>query len=213
MQNYENSNHWLLIANSTPLSTTKLLTLAQNKRVLVLDGAYSHTKNISLTIDALSGDFDSISADDLAQAKSTKITIIHTPDQNQTDLEKGIAYLDSLNAQSITICAATEGRLQHSLFNLFLLKRCYRNNRALTLYTEKEIIRYLHDSDIHLQGNVGDSIGILGFPLASITTNGLLYEVTDYLLDFARTSSVSNALACEQAFIKVKGDALLIHEV
>lgn len=213
MQNHKNSNHWLLIANSTPLSQDKLLMLAKNKRVLVLDGAYTHAKQTTLTIDALSGDFDSISADDLTHAKNTQVAIVHTPDQNQTDLEKGIAYLDSLNAQSITICAATGRRLQHTLFNLQLLKRCYRNNRPLTLYTETEIIRYVEDNELHIQGCIGDSIGILGFPHASITTKGLLYEVTDYLLDFAHSSSVLNALVGEQAFIKIKGDALIIHEV
>ena len=212
MQNPKNSEHWLLIANSIPLSHNKLLTLAKNRRVLVLDGAYIHAKHITLTIDALSGDFDSISTEDLAHAKNIGITVVHTPDQNQTDLEKGIAYLDSLNAQSIIICAATDGRLQHTLFNLRLLKRCYRINRPLVLYTETEIIRYVQDTEIYIQGAIGNSLGILGFPYATITTHGLQYEVTDYLLDFANTSSVSNALACEQAFIKIKGDALIIHE-
>jgi thiamine pyrophosphokinase len=213
MQNYKNSDHWLLIANSVPLTTTKLLTLARNKHVLVLDGAYTHARHTALTIDVLSGDFDSIDADDLIHAREAKVTIVHTPNQNKTDLEKGIDYLDSLNARSITICAATEGRLQHTLFNLRLLKRCYQNNRPLILYTETEMIRYVQDKEINIHGSIGDSIGILGFPHASITTNGLQYEVSDYLLDFAHSSSVCNALACIQAVIKVKGDALIIHEI
>ena len=213
MQNKKDSAHWLLIANSIPLSNTKLLTLAKNKRVLVLDGAYTHAKHTTLTIDVLSGDFDSISSEDLTHAKATKTTVIHTPNQNQTDLEKGIAYLDSLNAQSITICAATDGRLQHTLFNLRLLKRCHRNNRPLILYTETEMIRYAEDTEISIQGCIGDSFGILGFPHAVITTQGLQYEVENYLLDFANSSSVSNTLVCEQAFIKIKGHALVIHEI
>jgi len=60
MQDPKNSVHWLLIANSIPLSNAKLLTLAKDKCILVLDGAYTHAKNTPLMIDALSGDFDSI---------------------------------------------------------------------------------------------------------------------------------------------------------
>ncbi len=208
-----NSAHWLLIANSTLLSNAKLLALAAHKRVMVLDGAFAAVQRAGLSIDVLLGDFDSISHADLAHANvMQEVTVIHAPDQNQTDLQKGIGYLDGLAAQSITICAATDRRLQHTLFNLLMLKRCYRADRPLVLYTETETIRYVHDAELHVAGELNDSIGILGFPRASITTTGLQYEVADYLLDFERSSSVSNALASEQALIKVAGDALVIVE-
>jgi thiamine pyrophosphokinase len=209
----EKSANWLLIANSILPSESLLLTLAKDKRIMVLDGAYAAAARMKLTFDVLLGDFDSISADELTQAKKTPITVMHTPNQNQTDLEKGIAYLDRLNARSITICAATEGRLQHTLFNLHLLKRCYRPDRALILYTPNEIIRYVQNTEILINGNINDSIGIFGFPQAFITTTGLRYEVCHYLLDFAYTSSISNALARKQAYVKVTGDALVIHEM
>jgi thiamine pyrophosphokinase len=211
--NITESAHWLLIGNGALLSDAKLLALAAHKRVMALDGAYALVQRTGLNIDVLLGDFDSIDPLDLEQADAAEeVTVVHAPDQDQTDLQKGIAYLDELAAKSITVCAATDGRLQHTLFNLRLLKRCYRIDRPLMLYTETEIIRYVHNGELRITGHINDSIGILGFPQASITTKGLQYEVMNYLLDFDGSSSVSNSLAHEEAVIQVTGDALVIHE-
>lgn len=212
LNNLNHSQHWLLITNSTPLSKSKLLPLAKHKKIMALDGAYEHMARLNLHIDILLGDFDSIHPETLALAHKKNTQIVHTPNQNRTDLEKGIAYLDQLEAKTITLCAATGKRLQHTLYNLRLLKKFYRTNRLMTLLTHNETIHYIENNSIDIYGSLGDSVGILGFPEAAITTNGLKYEVENYSLQFELTASISNELTQPQATIHVEGAALVIHE-
>ncbi len=213
MQNDSNfSRDWLLIANGAPVSRAKLRTLANNKSIMVLDGAYEYVKHCDLQIDILLGDFDSINPAVLAQVKTTSVQVVHAPDQNKTDLEKGILYLDQLSARSIVIAAATGQRLQHTLYNLRILKKFHEVTRPLQLVTEDEYINYVENDELPISGKINDSIGILGFPEARITSMGLKYEVEDYPLQFELAASVANALMQEQASVKVQGGALIIRE-
>lgn len=203
---------WLLIADGVSLSPAKLRALAHHRKVLVLDGAYQTARNTGLKIDVLLGDFDSIQSQDLSEVRAAgKIKVVEAPDQNKTDLEKGLDYLISQETKEVDICAAIGGRLQHTLYNLRLLKK-YHSLLNLRMFTNKEIIDYKTNCTVKIQGQIGDGLAILGFPHASITSQGLQYEMQDYILDFEKTSSVSNALAQEQAWIRVEGSALLIHE-
>ena len=208
-----NSRDWLLIANGTPLSQAKLLELAQNKNVLVLDGAYEYCNQAGLNINVLLGDFDSINAEILEKISNTHIKIVHAPDQSKTDLEKGLHYIDATNATNVYICAATGRRLQHTLYNLRILKKYHRPERSMILISDAEIIRFYRDTEIKISGHIKDCIAVLGFPHAVITTTGLKYDVTDYPLQFEQYNNISNELVASEASIKISGDALVIHEV
>lgn len=212
MENQDQYQDWLLIADGEPLSSKKLKQLVQHKKVMALDGAYEYLRDIGIKIDVLLGDFDSLNAEDLAHARKVIANVIPAPDQNYTDLEKGLHYIDKLNPKSVTICAATGLRLQHTLYNLRILKKYYQPKRPLILISEMEIIRYYQDAAIKITGNINDSIGLLGFPHATVTTMGLKWDVTDYPLDFEKSSSVLNVLTTTEADIKIKGDILVIHE-
>ncbi len=208
----KNTATWLLIANGARLSPSRLLALAKDKRVMVLDGAYEDAKKIGLTIEILLGDFDSIAADVLKKIDPTETQVIHAPHQSKTDLEKGLQYLDTLKAEQIFLYAATGLRLQHTLYNIRMLKKYHHPSRTLTLLTDTECVRYFRDTTFKLKGKIGDVIALLGFPHAKITTVGLKYEVTHYALDFEQTVSISNELAQEEAMVTVVGDALCIQE-
>lgn len=204
---------WLLIADGEPLSSDKLKQLAHNKKIMVLDGAYEYIRDIGIAIDVLLGDFDSINPEDLAHARKVIKKVIDAPDQNKTDLEKGLEYIDNLHPNSIVICAAIGLRLQHTIYNLRLLKKYYRPERPLTLISAIEIIHYYQNTEITLSGKINDSIGLLGFPYAIVTTSGLKWDMRDQALAFEKSSSVLNVLMKEEATIKISGDALVIHEI
>lgn len=206
------STQWLLVANGSGLSQHKLQQLAKGKHVLVLDGAYQVLYQASVMPDVLLGDFDSIHPDDLAYARSTSIQIIEAFDQSKSDLEKGIDYLDQQNASDICIVSGTGKRLQHTLHNLYVLKKYYQAQRPLTLVSETEVICYYHDKEIALTGEIKDSVGLFGFPYAVVSSVGLKYEMNNYILNFEKATSLSNELASKQVALKISGDLLLIHE-
>ena len=178
----------------------------------VIIGASEDAKKIGLNIEILLGDFDSISAEVLKGIDFTKTQVVHAPDQSKTDLEKGLQYLDTLKAKQIFLCAATGLRLQHTLYNIRILKKYDHPSRVITLLADTEYVRYFRNKTFKLKGRLGDPIALLGFSHATITTSGLKYDVTDYSLEFEQAVSISNELAQEEATVSVIGDVLCIHE-
>lgn len=201
---------WLIIADGEPLSPRKLRELANGKKTLVLDGAIYHVDEAKVPVNVLLGDFDAVNPTSLLHRQTMEI--VEAPDQNKTDLEKGIEYLDQLSTQGIAIAAATGKRLQHTLYNLRILKKYYRMDRPLSMYSENEYICYYQDEEITVEGKIGDPIAILGFPTGLINTSGLKYDVQEYRMEFEKNNSISNSLLANKAKIKVQGSVLVIHE-
>ncbi len=204
--------NWLLIADGEPLPKERLVALAANRQVIVLDGAYEYIKQIGLHVDILLGDFDSIDAEILKKIDPAETQVIHTPDQNHTDFEKGLQHLNTLHAKDIFICQASGLRLQHTLHNFRVLKRLHHPKRTMTLFTETENVRYLENTTYKITGNIGDGVALLGFPNATVSTSGLKYDMQNRVLAFEQFSSVSNTLVKEEAMIQISGDVLCIQE-
>lgn len=191
---------------------------------MVLDGAYEFINRCGLKIDIVLGDFDSI--DPLLLPKSfdasgnmieavagvNGVSFVHTPDQDQTDLQKGLHYLNALSADYIVICNALGQRLDHTLFNLRMLKQFYQPGRPIRLMTETETIYYLENTKTTIDGRKRDGFAILGFPSAVVSTSGLKYELNDLVLEFEKQSSVCNELVAEQVKVTINGHALIIHQ-
>ncbi len=212
MQNkIQERQDWLLIADGEPLSAKTLQKLAQDRQVMVLDGAYEGALQAGLKIAILLGDFDTIHPAALEKAKQSCI-VVHAPDQNKSDLDKGLEYIDIQHPSSIVIAAGAGRRLQHTLHNLTALKRYHNTSRPLLLLTESERISYHENTVITISGSVGDSLGVLGFPSATVSSHGLQYEMHNYALQFEGQNSVLNALARKEVRIEMSGGVLLIFE-
>jgi len=204
---------WLLVADGEPLTKARLAPYLLDHRIMVLDGAYQHACEQKLAIDILLGDFDSIAPTALQQAAASGIQVIHAPNQNYTDVEKGIYHLDRLQAKSIRLCAATGLRLQHTLYNLRGLKKYYRDDCLLQIITPREVIQYAEDTQIIINGKVNENIAILGFPVATVSSEGLQYEMNNCVLEFEKFASISNTLLQTQATLMIQGGALIIREI
>lgn len=204
---------WLIIADGAPLPTITLQTLAQNKCVMILDGALSQIAQYSITPDIIIGDFDSVDAETLKQyEKNSQIQIVHDIDQSTTDLEKALHYLCAINPRSVTICNALGKRSDHTLYNLRLLKRFHEKLSHMQMITEHEKIIFVRDTTIRLSSSHKQIISLFGFPNAAISSTNLKYELNNLALEFAAQESISNIMLPGETTITVQGDALLIFD-
>ncbi len=214
------ADHWLIIANGYPAPIETIRELAQNRKVMVLDGAINNFKESRVIPDVLLGDFDSIEdldywKIDLSATLPYKgrdgMTIVPAPDQDFTDLEKGIRYCDANGAETLVIAQATGlGRLDHTLGNLGLLRKCYSISRPISLLTDVEEVVFIKDSDTLIKGRKGEQCAIMGYPQAVMTTGGLTYNGLKYPLELGLQESVCNTLAQDTAWIEIEGEALVI---
>ncbi len=76
--------------------------------VVVLDGALHRVLELGIKFDVLLGDFDRLGTDinELLRHQQP-VEVIHTPDQNKTDLDKGIEFLVKRGFHAIHIVWAT----------------------------------------------------------------------------------------------------------
>lgn len=209
---HDSKTSGLIIANGEPTNPDKVTQLAAGKCILVLDGAYPYAQKYQVKIDYLLGDFDSIKPKSLEAAKRLGITIKHAPDQNYTDLEKGILLFKTLGIKKIDIVSATGFRLDQTSFNLQLLTKYYDPACALHLHTNREHIFAIKDSSFSYNGEIGDGFAILGAPDCHATTDGLQYEMENMALCYGKRNSISNTMTKKTAHVTIHGSALIIHE-
>jgi len=201
----------LIIADGEAISLSKLQELATDKTVMVLDGAYHQIHDTGMRIDYLLGDFDSITPELLKAARDQGTEVIHTPDQDFTDLEKAIQYCQNNDMQEIDIAAATGLRLDHTLYNLQLLSRYHRQQDAIRLHTETEVCFVMQNETRLYPANKGDGFAIFGAPTCVVTTKGLRYNLNNTILSYDVANSACNHVVDDIVSLEVEGTALLMH--
>lgn len=222
------ADHWVIIANSPEFCIESIQKNLASKKILALDGAANFLKTYNITPDVILGDFDSIqdkhfwgveemfnqiNENSMPYLGHFGVTIVPAKNQDLTDLEKGILFCDSHKAESITILNATGGRFDHTLGNIGFLKKYHLPSRPLCIISGDEKIEFVRDATICIQGEIGSACGIIGFPEAVMTTQGLKYNGQGYTLKLGFQESICNTLDSETASISIQGDALVIHKI
>ena len=109
----------LIIANGAACSDELLGQLLEwSPLVVVLDSAMERVVELGIKVDVLLGDFDRGFDANYYKENHYPIEIIHTPNQNKTDLEKAFDYLYARNIPAVNVVWATGKRADHTISNL-----------------------------------------------------------------------------------------------
>jgi thiamine pyrophosphokinase len=202
----------LIIANGESCSNELLGQLLEwSPFVVVLDGAINRVLELGIKIDVLLGDFDSKNhAVEQIQAQQ-KIEIVHTPDQNKTDLQKGIEFLIARNFDAVNIIWATGRRADHNLSNITDIVR-YKQQINIVLHDDYSKIFqlpkryqkwYVKDTVLSLM-----PVGVV----SGVTTQGLSYNLQNDVLTIGYRTSSSNSAAQDGLVIieHTEGDLLMM---
>jgi thiamine pyrophosphokinase len=117
----------LIIANGASCNDELLGQLLEwSPLVIVLDAAIERVLELGIKVDVLLGDFDNDF--DVSKYKESQypIEIIHTPNQDKTDLEKAFDYLIERKIPAVNVIWATGKRADHTITNITNIVR-YRN--------------------------------------------------------------------------------------
>ncbi len=108
----------LIIANGAMCSSELLGQLLEwSPYVVVLDGAIERVVPLNIKFDVVLGDFDSADISGISENQD-HIRVVHTPDQNKTDLQKGIEFLIEEGFEAVNIIWATGKRADHTFNNI-----------------------------------------------------------------------------------------------
>jgi thiamine pyrophosphokinase len=114
----------LIIANGASCNPELLGQLLEwSPLVVVLDSAIERVMQLDIKVDVLLGDFDRGFDPEIYKTSQYPIEIIHTPDQNKTDLEKAFDYLIDRNIPMVNVVWATGKRADHTITNLTTINK------------------------------------------------------------------------------------------
>ena len=133
----------LIIANGQACSAELLGQLLEwSPIVVVLDSAIERVLQLDIKVDVLLGDFDNDFDAESYKNKQFPIEIVHTPDQNKTDLEKAFDYLIEKKHQAVNVVWATGKRADHTISNITNIVR-YRNKLKIVVLDDHSKIHLL----------------------------------------------------------------------
>ena len=183
----------LIIANGESCNFELLGQLLEwSPVVMVLDGAIHRVLDLGIKIDIVLGDFDKNENLETLLKDQAPVKIIHTPDQDKTDLEKGLDYLIANEHKAVNIIWATGKRADHSLNNLSTLVKYKNLITAVMIDDHSKIYNLPNQFTKWFEAN--QNISLMPIDKAfGVTTKGLAYNLNNENLQLGERTSSSNA--------------------
>lgn len=188
----DNQEFALIIADGEACSLKLLQELLDwSPLVVVLDEAFYRVHELGIKINVWLGDFDSLENLEEIAKPQMPVEIVHTPDQDKTDFEKGIEYCINRGFQDIRVVWATGKRMDHTFANVTNLVK-YQNQVHLVLMDDYSLIFPL-PYEFEKWYPAGKAISLVPVSEAhGIKSEGLLYPLNNESLHLGERIGTSN---------------------
>lgn len=202
----------LIIANGLECNSELLGQLLEwSPYVIVLDSAIERVMELGIKVDVLLGDFDRNFDAQFYKENHYPIEIVHTPDQNKTDLQKAFDFLIEKGHKAVNVVWATGKRADHTLNNFSTLVS-YRNELKVVLFDDHSKV-FLLDNSFKKWYPKEAIISLIPLgKVEGITTKNLFYPLQNESLELGYRTGSSNHVA-EDGIVTItheKGNLLLI---
>jgi len=202
----------LIIANGASCSDELLGQLLEwSPVVIVLDSAIDRVLDLNIKVDVLLGDFDRDFDAEKIKERQYPIKIVHTPNQDKTDLEKAFDYLIEKGHKAVNVIWATGRRADHTITNITNII-AYRNQLKIVILDDHSKVFQLPNTfEKWYTANTIISLIPVG-KVTGITTKNLFYPLNNEELTIGYRTGSSNHVA-EDGIVKIehqKGDLLIM---
>lgn len=182
-----------------------------NPFVICVNGGFANAVEANIKPDLVIGDLDSLDANQLKLLKKMQVEVnSFPPEKDKSDLELGLERAVMTGVKSINILGALGKRIDHTLFNIFLLtgESC-KNLQVRILHEDCEIV--LIDSELEIEDRKGATISLIPLTpvVTDISTRGLYYPLKNEQLIQGSSRGLSNKIIRKEAGIKYAGGRLL----
>lgn len=182
-------------------------------KIVCCDSGIGHARALNLVPDYILGDFDSCKKEDLEYYQKLGVAVKTFPAQkDETDMELGLDFAVTLNADDVVIFGGIGSRFDHTLANAHLLLRLLKKGIRARLVNEKNCVELI-DSSIILEGEKGDLVSTipLSMEVTGITLEGFQYPLVDHTLTIDDDIvAVSNVMLQKQCKISIKTGYLFV---
>ena len=202
----------LIIANGEACSSELLGQLLEwSPLVIVLDSAIERVLELGIKVDVLLGDFDRGFDANFYKEKQYPIEIVHSPNQDKTDLEKAFDFLIEKGHQAANVIWATGRRADHTFTNLTNIV-AYRNLLKIVILDDHSKV-YLLPSTFEKWYTSKTILSLIPIgKVTGISTKNLFYSLNNEELTIGYRTGSSNHV-CEDGIVFIThkdGDLLLM---
>lgn len=189
----------------------------QFKTIIAVDNGLKCCKDMDIMPDVIIGDFDTVSGTLLEEYRSKAEIDTYKPEKDFTDTYLAIDKAISLHPDNVYMIGCTGSRIDHSLANLGLLKRCLDkdikgylydfNNRVTLIDSTKQIT-------LTKQEQYGKYISLVPYSdeVCGVTIRGFKYPLDEATLKLGDCVGVSNELDSNMGSISIESGYLLVIE-
>jgi len=203
----------LIIANGASCNSELMGQLLEwSPLVIVLDSAIERVLDLGIKVDVLLGDFDRNFNPEVYIEHQYPLEIIHTPNQDKTDLEKAFDYLIEKGHKAVNVIWATGKRADHTLTNITNIVQ-YRDQLKIVVIDDHSKVFLLHTKfDKWYTANTIISLIPVG-KVSGITTKNLFYSLDNEELQIGyRTGSSNHVITDGIVTIEHESGDLLLME-
>jgi thiamine pyrophosphokinase len=204
----------LFVNGELPNTPAMRAAIRPDDLIVAVDGGLKHVQALGLEPQWIIGDLDSVAPDEIDQWQIRGVKIDRYPvEKDETDLELALQSVMRAGYQTILIAAATGGRLDHTLGNLFLLS----DPRLLDFDVRLDdglVEIFLISNEADITGAAGDIVSLLplGAAVAGVLTTDLKFPLRRETLYPEKTRGISNVMLGEHARVEIAhGTLLCIH--
>lgn len=181
--------------------------------IICADGGADAAKKAGILPQAVIGDFDSISKENLDFYNRNKdVTLVNIREQETTDMEKAIVYtLSTVRIADIILIGAGGSRTDHFLHTIGLMFK-YRNKARIRIIEGENLIT-LKTKSFRDKCEVGETVSLIpyGGQVNNIGTIGLKFPVQGENFVPGIKESISNQASLESISINFDGGNLLYY--
>ena len=202
----------LIIANGASCSEELIGQLLEwSPLVIVLDSAMDRVLELGIKIDVLLGDFDRDFNPEIYLEKQYPLEIVHTPNQDKTDLDKAFDYLIAKGHKAVNVVWATGKRADHTITNITNIV-AYRDQLKIVVLDDHSKVFLLQKKyEKWYPKNTTISLIPIG-KVTGITTKNLFYPLNNEELIIGYRTGSSNHVS-EDGIVTIEhqeGDLLLM---
>ncbi len=202
----------LIIANGASCSEELIGQLLEwSPLVIVLDSAMDRVLELGIKIDVLLGDFDCDFNPEIYLEKQYPLEIVHTPNQDKTDLDKAFDYLIAKGHKAVNVVWATGKRADHTITNITNIV-AYRDQLKIVVLDDHSKVFLLQKKyEKWYPKNTTISLIPIG-KVTGITTKNLFYPLNNEELIIGYRTGSSNHVS-EDGIVTIEhqeGDLLLM---
>ncbi|WP_026728959.1 thiamine diphosphokinase [Flavobacterium denitrificans] len=184
----------LIIANGAACSPELLGQLLEwSPLVVVLDSAIERVLELGIKVDVLLGDFDRGFDPEIYRTSQYPIEIVHTEDQEKTDLEKACDYLVERGIPAVNVVWATGKRADHTITNLTNIVRHRDSLKIVILDDHSKIFLLPRKFEKWYTSKTPISLIPIGV-VNGISSTNLKYELNNDTLTMGYRTGSSNSV-------------------